>query len=114
MLSIKIDDKEYELSCTFGIILAVEKYLKTNIVNYVCGDKGFRSGMPLIDIFNVINLATDNQISKDILEKYIFENYVIALKACMNFFNMYIVPEETKKNLDEEDSKKNDLATDPA
>lgn len=107
MLSIKIDDKEYELSCTFAIAQSVEKALGVDLITY----SNERTGMPIKDVFNILNLSTDNQIPKNILEKYILENCLEAQTLCINFCGMYINPEFVKNAL-EEDAKKKEKSKD--
>jgi len=107
MLSIKIDDKEYELSCTFAVAHSIEKALGVDIITYSKG----REGLPVTEAFNILNLATDNQISKHALEKYIVENFLEAQSICISFFGMYINPEFTKKLL-EENTKKKEISQD--
>ena len=123
MLSIKIEDKDYELSCTFGVMLAIEDAIGDSILSYVTshlveGNKHALS-MPMIHLFNAINLATDSQIPKNLLEEYILKNFSKVNYRVTLLFWSYLSPDGAKEMLESvlkeeqeqektEDSKKND------
>ncbi len=115
MLSIKIDDKEYELSCTFAVMHAIEKELKTSIPAYASAHVN-ESGVDIsvMDMYNIINIATDKQIDKKILENHVIGNTQKCLNVCINQLSFYIDPQGTKERLEEDSKKKGNSQNTPA